>query len=135
MFDAVARAGVGIAIDGVHAHGEPLCIAPREQIARALLSSCIMCGSCSEACPQVNERTTFAGAFLFCGALAANLHPLGRFDAAARLGNISGKGGLADCSGALNCEAVCPMGIPLGWAAARLNWLATGHVLRQALWG
>lgn len=87
--------------------------------------TCILCGACSEACPQVNDRSVFGGAFVFAFALSLNSHFVGKFGKAKRLSALSQKGGVADCMGAKVCEFVCPKSIPLSEAAAKLGWDST----------
>ncbi|MBN1282240.1 MAG: 4Fe-4S dicluster domain-containing protein [Proteobacteria bacterium] len=83
---------------------------------------CVLCGACSEACPQVNARSAFAGAFVFSHVLPLNRAQAGRELAPQRLSALAGRGGVADCSGAENCERACPRGIPLVKGSAVLSW-------------
>jgi succinate dehydrogenase / fumarate reductase iron-sulfur subunit len=131
MFAALAHAACWTPVDGLSGAGE----VPAQSEASALrfgrFQECILCGACSEACPQVNGRSAFAGAFLFSQILPLNRHPVGRGGAAARLEMLGGRGGVADCAGAENCERVCPRGIPLVAAAAELSGEVLLHSVKQ----
>ncbi|HEY0868127.1 MAG TPA: succinate dehydrogenase iron-sulfur subunit, partial [Fimbriimonas sp.] len=45
---------------------------------RYALSRCMTCGCCVEACPNVNENSTFVGPAALGQALLFNLHPIGK---------------------------------------------------------
>ncbi|HPM40876.1 MAG TPA: succinate dehydrogenase iron-sulfur subunit [bacterium] len=133
MFDALGRILAWIDLDGIHAHGPALRIAPEAATRAAPVSACIMCGACSEACPQVNERSAFAGAFLFAHADALSAHPLGSFGDPARMDELLGRGGIADCAGAGVCSEVCPARVPLVESIARVEGKANSRALKRLL--
>lgn len=135
MLEAFSRMEAWAAVDGLHEHGPALSIAPEAAAVQAANAACIMCGACSEACPQVNERSAFAGAFLFAQLLPLASHPIGARGASLRMDEMLGRGGIADCAGARACEAVCPQGIPLGASASALEALATRHALKRLFRG
>lgn len=92
----------------------------RSQALAAEMAGCSMCGLCLEACPQVNPRSAFAGAFLFAQVLLLGDHEVGARGKGPRLARMAGRGGVADCGFAQNCEAVCPRGIALVKAGVRV---------------
>jgi succinate dehydrogenase iron-sulfur subunit len=134
MFDELGRASCWTGIDGMED------VAGREEIVEEQgfverMLGCIMCGLCSEACPQVNDRSKFAGSFVFAQVLALNRHPVGRIDSGARLTHLAARGGVSDCGAAHNCEAACPRGIPLVEAGSRISWDVMTHSLKSFFWG
>jgi len=88
-------------------------------------SSCIMCGACVEACPQVNERMEFSGSFVFARLMAMDIHPSCKNGRNSRFDRCLQKGGISDCVGTGNCAIVCPVGVPLSSCAGALG-LRTG---------
>jgi len=110
-------------------------VSPESAQRSSLLLSCILCGACSEACPQVNERSPFVGAFLFAHVEALSTHPIGAFGGGAMLDSMLSRGGVADCAGAQACNAVCPKGIPLSETIARLELKTTLHGIKRLFQG
>ncbi len=135
IMEALARSECWIPLDGLHVAGCIPVYSQREQMKTSVFSDCISCGCCSEACPQVNGRSAFAGAFIFSHIMALNAHPLGLQSRDPRLALLGGRGGVADCAGAENCESVCPRGIPLAAAVARLQWEVALNSIRRYFWG
>ncbi len=88
---------------------------------RYALSRCMTCGCCVEACPQVNERSTFVGPAAVGQALLFNLHPVGQTLERDRLEFLSGEEGITGCGNAQNCVKVCPKSVPLTRAIAQIN--------------
>lgn len=129
LAQALISAQAWVAIDGLHARGEAFRWDPAEAIRAQVLSNCILCGACAEACPQVNERSPFSGAFLFAHVEPLQGHPIGRYGADGRLEALSQRGGIADCMGAQACEAFCPQRIPLTESIARIS----GQTVRAAM--
>jgi len=135
MLDALKGHECWVALDDLEPAGiEPLAD-PEKHEALSRFADCVLCGSCSEACPQVNARTAFSGAYVFSHITHLNAHPIGRFGASSRLASIGGRGGIGDCGGSENCEVVCPRGIPLVEASAKLGWASTWHSVKRFLWG
>lgn len=133
MFRALANTGCFIETDGLGS-------SPAERVPKSdheniePFAACIMCGICSEACPQVNERSQFAGAFLFGWAHLLNTHPIGQNNRSGRLDALMRQGGIADCMGAKVCESVCPKGIPLSEAIAKLGMATTIRSIKRLFW-
>jgi len=106
---------------GLGAADGPMSIAKEEEELSVFLD-CMMCGACSESCPQVNPRSSFSGAFVFSRVIPLNRSRAGQDGAGQRFAALASKGGVADCAGAENCERACPRGIPLVKAQAMLSW-------------
>jgi succinate dehydrogenase / fumarate reductase iron-sulfur subunit len=51
---------------------------PQDQATMYVLSTCITCGSCLEACPQVTLDNDFMGAAPISQARLFNMHPTGK---------------------------------------------------------
>jgi succinate dehydrogenase / fumarate reductase iron-sulfur subunit len=134
MMEALGRHGCFTVVDGLRREGDVPRASAEEERAAVLLD-CVMCGACSEACPQVNERQAFAGAFVMARILPLNAHRHGSDGSARRLDALAGRGGVADCAGVGNCEMVCPRGLPLGRAASMLGLSTAIHSIRRLLWG
>lgn len=98
------------------------------------LSSCIMCGDCLEACPQVNDRSPYGGAFIVAQALLHNRRDPGA-GYSFRLETMRGQGGIGGCSNAQNCEVVCPKDIPLIDSLAAIQWDVTKQSVLSFLRG
>lgn len=88
---------------------------------RYALSRCMTCGCCTEACPQVNDRSDFVGPAAVAQALLFNLHPVGKVLENGRLEFLSSDEGITNCGNAQNCVKVCPKGVPLTTAIAQIN--------------
>lgn len=87
-----------------------------------VFSECVMCGSCVESCPEVNERSHFAGAFLVMQAYVANLKDSKNSSLSHRMNFIKGPSGIDGCDNTQNCEKVCPKDIPLNKAISHMQW-------------
>jgi succinate dehydrogenase / fumarate reductase, iron-sulfur subunit len=131
MFDALRRVHAWIPIDGTHPLGPGPAVDPAAQQTAYALARCMTCGCCLEACPQVNARSDFMGAFVFAQIQLFNMHPTGRMHADARLAAAMGRGGIADCGNAQNCVAVCPKEIPLTEAIAEVGRQTTRYMVRK----
>jgi succinate dehydrogenase / fumarate reductase iron-sulfur subunit len=104
-------------------------ISPDVQEAMYVLSTCMTCGCCSEACPQVNDQSKFIGPAAISQARLFNAHPVGNLMAASRTRPLMEEGGVSDCGNAQNCVAVCPKEIPLTESLAVMG----RQVVKQAL--
>lgn len=118
-----------------------------------VLSKCMTCGCCLEACPQylkielprkpgeseqshrAREREaslrSFLGAFAIAQVELFNSNPIGRMNASERLDALTSEGGIQICGQAQNCVKVCPKEIPLTTAIARGGRAATFHTLKS----
>ncbi len=133
MFHALRRVRAWVPIDGTHALGPGPRVDPHVQPIAYALSRCMTCGCCLEACPQVNARSDFLGAFVFAQVQLHNLHPTGGLHAPQRLEAVMGPGGIADCGNAQNCVAVCPKEIPLTEAIAEVGRQTTRYLFQRLL--
>lgn len=113
MFEDLKRVKAWIEIDGTHELGP----GPREgteaQQVRYALSRCMTCGCCLEACPNVNDSSSFMGPAVINQVRYFNLHPTGKLQQGERLESMMQEGGVAECGKAQNCVEVCPKAIPL----------------------
>ena len=133
MFESLKRIHAWIPIDGTYNLGPGPRVAPEVQEIGYILSRCMTCGCCLEACPQVNEDSPFMGAAAISQARLFNLHPTGEMQADVRLDALMGEGGLESCSNAQNCVEVCPKDIPLTTSIAEMEREATKRMFRKLL--
>lgn len=121
MFENLKRVKAWVPIDGTHDLGAGQRIDPDTAAKRYELSKCMTCGCCLEACPQVNERSSFVGAAIINAVELFNSHPVGANLKGERLDAVMSEGGIADCGNAQNCVQVCPKSIPLVESIAKVN--------------
>jgi len=131
MFEDLKRAKAWINLDGTHALGPGPRVAPEVQEEAYPLSRCMTCGCCVEACPNVNDASSFMGPAVISQVRLFNLHPSGKMNANERLDAIMGEGGIADCGKAQNCVQVCPKDIPLTESLAVIG----RETMKRALFG
>ena len=98
-----------------------------------VLSTCMTCACCLEACPQIAIDNKFIGAAAISQARLFNMNPTGRLNAEDRLRGLMAEGGIQDCGKAQNCVQVCPKEIPLTTSIAQMNRDVTKQVLNQFL--
>ena len=118
-----------------------------------VLSKCMTCGCCLEACPQylkvelnrrpgetdeqfrAHEKEAFERSFMGPFALALvdlfNHNTIGRMNSRERLDALVSEGGVQVCGLAQNCVRVCPKEIPITASIARNGRTATLHVLQK----
>jgi succinate dehydrogenase / fumarate reductase iron-sulfur subunit len=120
MFDALKTVRAWVPIDGSHDLGPGPRQAPRNQEWMYTLSTCMTCGCCLEACPQVNENSGFIGAAAINQVRLFNNHPTGAMHKTERLRALTGPGGIQDCGKSQNCVEVCPKTIPLTTSIAEM---------------
>jgi succinate dehydrogenase / fumarate reductase iron-sulfur subunit len=113
MFDALKKVRAWVPVDGSHDQGAGPRQAPAMQEWMYTLSCCMTCGCCLEACPQVNENSSFIGAAAISQVRLFNNHPTGAMHKEERLRALMGTGGIQDCGKSQNCVEVCPKSIPL----------------------
>lgn len=88
------------------------------------LSMCMTCGCCSEACPQVSEKSDFMGPAAISQARLFNTYP-GDKKGEERLRILMKKEGLSGCGQAQNCKRVCPKNLPLTESIAAMGKATT----------
>jgi succinate dehydrogenase / fumarate reductase iron-sulfur subunit len=131
MFESLKKAHCWIPIDGTYDLGPGPRISPQTQELAYLFSRCMTCGCCLEACPQVDSHSKFMGAAVIGQVYLMGEHPTGKMHQDERLEAMMGIGGVADCGNAQNCVEVCPKGIPLTTAIARVGGQASRKWLRD----
>ncbi len=131
MFDALKKVKAWIPIDGTYDLGPgPRMPESKRQWAYEL-SKCMTCGVCMEACPNVNDKSSFIGPAPLSQVRLFNSHPTGAMHKKERMATIMGDGGLANCGNSQNCVEVCPKGIPLTTSIAALNREATVQMFKN----
>ena len=113
MFNDLKRVKAWIDLDGTHELGPGPRESQEQQEVRYAMSRCMTCGSCLEACPQINNSSPFIGPAAINQVRLFNMHPSGAMHASERLDALMTDGGIADCGKAQNCVEVCPKEIPL----------------------
>ena len=118
-----------------------------------VLSKCMSCGCCLEACPQylkielrrqedetdeqfrLRQQQASDRSFMGAAAIAQidlfNTNPIGKMNLRERLDALISEGGIQICGNAQNCVRVCPKEIPLTTSIARQGRAATFHVLKK----
>ena len=90
------------------------------------LSACVACGACVAACPQVNSRSTYLGAY---GLVQKRL-----FDRRQGSGvTWLGEDGISGCGESQNCVQACPLGLPVTEALASLKRQGTKQAISALL--
>jgi len=129
MFEDLKKVKGWVSVDGSFVKGFGPKVSQEKQETIYTLSTCMTCGCCSEACPQVNQRSPFIGPAPISQTRLFNLNPTGSLEKAKRLHILMEEGGISECGNAQNCVQVCPKGIPLTESIA-----VTGReVSKQAL--
>lgn len=127
MFNDLKKVKAWVPVDQMYAHTYAAEITPVKQQAMYKASTCMTCGCCSEACPQVNSHSDFMGPAPINQVKLFNMHPTGKNLKASRLKALMQEGGISECGNAQNCHQVCPKKIPLTEAIADVG----GQVSRQ----
>ncbi|MBD8499084.1 succinate dehydrogenase iron-sulfur subunit [Paenibacillus arenosi] len=121
MFNALKKVKAWIPIDGTYDLGPgPRMAEPKRQWAYEL-SKCMTCGVCLEACPNVNDKTSFIGPAPISQVRLFNAHPTGEMNKDERLETLLDDGGIEGCGNSQNCVRACPKGIPLTTSIAEMN--------------
>ncbi len=131
MFEDLKRIRGWIEVDGSFDRGFGPQQDPKVQEARYVLSTCMTCGCCVEACPQVNARSKFIGPAAISQVRLFNSHPAGKLQAPERLRVLMEEGGISDCGNAQNCAQVCPKKIPLTESIAVMGRKTTMQALHD----
>ena len=113
MFDNLKTVHAWIDTEGSHETGFGPLISQSKQEIMYALATCMTCGCCSEACPQINSRSKFIGPAAISQARLFDAHPSGKMQRSLRLRPLMEEGGISDCGNAQNCVEVCPKNIPL----------------------
>ena len=113
MFEALKKVKAWVPMDGFHDLGPGERILPKHQQKAYILSNCMSCGCCVQACPQYAKDNDFIGAAAVSQARLFNMHPTGKSLKNERLDALMDDGGLHTCGNSQNCVEVCPKGIPL----------------------
>ncbi len=131
MFEGLKQVKAWIQLDGTHNLGPGPRQSPKDQAKMYVLSTCITCASCLEACPQVRLDNNFIGAAAISQARLFNMHPTGKMNADDRLRGLMEEGGIQDCGKAQNCVEVCPKEIPLTESIAVMNREVTKQLVKD----
>lgn len=121
MFDNLKKVHGWIDADSTWERGPGPKISQEKQEIMYSLSTCMTCGCCLEACPQVNDRSKFIGPQVMAQVRLFNDHPTGKMKAADRLRPLMEEGGVSECGNAQNCVRVCPKNIPLTESIAAIG--------------
>ncbi len=131
MFEDLKRVHAWIDVDGSYSQAPGPKISPAKQKILYSLSTCMTCGCCLEACPQVNNQSKFIGPAAVSQARLFNANPLGQTQKAQRLRPLMGEGGISDCGNDQNCVRVCPRKIPLADSIAAISRDVTLQAFRD----
>ncbi|HEX4802712.1 MAG TPA: succinate dehydrogenase iron-sulfur subunit [Myxococcaceae bacterium] len=131
MFEALKQVKAWINLDGTYDLGPGPRQSQKDQQRMYVLSTCMTCACCLEACPQVTLDNKFIGAAAISQARLFNMHPTGRLNAEDRLRGLMAEGGIQDCGKAQNCVQVCPKEIPLTTSIAQMNREVTKQVVKD----
>ena len=129
MFRDLQKVRGWVAADGSFVRGFGPKVSAAKQEIMYRLSTCMTCGCCSEACPQVSNRSKFIGPAPISQARLFNLHPTGAMERRERIRALMEDGGVSSCGNAQNCVQVCPKEIPLTESIA----VAGRDVSKQAI--
>jgi succinate dehydrogenase / fumarate reductase iron-sulfur subunit len=133
MFKDLIRIKGWIPIQGTYDLGPGPRMASEAQEQAYKLSTCMTCGCCLEACPNVNSRSNFIGPAAISQARLFNTHPTGQMNANERLDALMEPGGISECGNAQNCLEVCPKEIPLTTSIGYVGRDVTLHALGKLL--
>ncbi len=133
MFENLKKVKAWIHIDGTHDIGEGPIVAESNRSKAYVLSECMTCGCCLEACPQFTQTNSFLGASTFSQVRLFNMHPTGAMQQEERLDAVMGEGGIADCGNAQVCVEVCPKNIPLTESIAEIGRETTWQLVKNFL--
>lgn len=132
MFNALIKIRAWVSADGSWDPGSfGSKVSQEVQEARYVLSTCMTCGCCSEACPQVNARSKFMGPSAMSQIRLFDSHPAGELEKEERLRAALSDEGIAGCGNAQNCVRVCPKNIPLTESLALIGREATKQALKD----
>lgn len=133
MFETLKRVKAWIPIDGTYDLGPGPRMAETKRQWAYELSKCMTCGVCLEACPNVNDKTSFIGPAGISQVRLFNAHPTGEMNKEERLEALMEDGGIEGCGNSQNCVRSCPKGIPLTTSIAAINKDTTKHMFKKWL--
>ncbi len=128
MFEDLKKVRAWISAESSYGNGFGPKISQKKQEVMYTLSTCMTCGCCSEACPQVSAKSKFVGPAPISQARLFNINPIGFMEKGKRLRPLMKEGGISDCGNAQNCVHVCPKEIPLTESIAAMG----GDVAKEA---
>lgn len=131
MFDDLKRVHAWIDIDSTYNKQPPPRISPEKQKIMYALSTCMTCGCCLEACPQVNDRSPFIGPAAISQVRLFDANPIGETQKSERLRPLMAEGGISDCGNSQNCVRVCPKEIPLADSIAEVSRAVTKQAIED----
>ncbi len=153
IFATLKKIKAWLPVDSYYDMGEAARQSQDNQQIAYVLSKCMTCGCCLEACPQylkielarlegetdeqfrAREDEAFFRSFMGAAAIAQvdlfNTNPIGQMNSRDRLDALVSEGGIQVCGNAQNCVKVCPKEIPLTTSIARMGRAATVHTLKQ----
>lgn len=133
MFEALKRVKAWIPIDGTYDLGPGPRMPESKRQWAYILSKCMTCGVCMEACPNVNDRSSFIGPFAISQVRLFNAHPTGEMNKEERLEALMQDGGIEGCGNSQNCVQACPKEIPLTTSIAAINGETTKYLFKKWL--
>ncbi|MCC7478812.1 succinate dehydrogenase iron-sulfur subunit [bacterium] len=131
MFNSLRKVKAWIPIDGTYDLGPGPRQSPKDQSWMYVLSRCMTCGCCLDACPQVNDKSEFMGAAIISQVRLFNAHPTGALHKHRRIEALMGPGGIADCGNAQNCVRVCPKEIPLTQSISEMGRQTAKYAIKR----
>lgn len=153
MFETMKKIRAWIPVDSYYDLGAGPRQSQENQQLAYVLSRCMTCGCCLEACPQYlkievvrrdgetdeeyerREKEAFNREFIGPFSLALidlfNTNPVGKMNSEERLDSLVAEGGVQICGNAQNCVKVCPKEIPITTSIARLGRVGTWHTLKK----
>lgn len=131
MFENLKKVHAWIETDSSYNRGPGPKISQKKQEVMYSLSTCMTCGCCVEACPQMNNKSKFVGPQIVSQVRLFNANPVGALQKGIRLDPMLEEGGISDCGNAQNCQKVCPKEIPLLDSIASISRDATLHAIKK----
>ena len=131
MFENLKKAVAWVEVDESRAPAAHDKISQEKQEVMHILATCMTCGCCQEACPQINARSQFVGPQVVGQVRLFNIHPTARFQKSERLRMMMQEEGISGCSNAQNCVKACPKEIPLTDAIAAVSRDATLQAIKD----
>jgi len=131
MFENLKKVHAWIDVDTTFDRGPGPKIGPDKQEVMYSLSTCMTCGCCVEACPQINDKSAFIGPQIMAQVRLFNANPVGSKQRAKRLRPLMEEGGISSCGNAQNCVRVCPKNIPLTDSIAAIGRDVTLQAFRD----